>query len=111
MKNITRLTSLFLLIILAVATLASCTQDGGEVASRDDIIFSEEVDPILIFGDATDNAARGIVYQAIKEATGEAPIFDSDVSEEQGHEIVIGETSRAISKKAYRLSNIKLLLL
>jgi hypothetical protein len=102
MKNITRLTSLFLLIILAVATLASCTQDGGEVASRDDIIFSEEVDPILIFGDATDNAARGIVYQAIKEATGEAPIFDSDVSEEQGHEIVVGETSRAISKKAYR---------
>ncbi len=101
MKNITRLLAILILSMLAVASLASCNGDGGHI-SYDGYVFSEEVDPVLIFGAATDNAARNVVYQAIKNATGTAPIFDSDASEEQGHEIVVGETNRSISKKAYR---------
>ena len=93
---------LILTLMLCAFSLFSCEDNGGAVISDDEYVFNQRVSPILIFGRSTDRDSQNIVYHAIKNATGNIPVYDTDESPASEHEIVFGNTNRAISKKAYR---------
>ena len=92
-----------LIISLALAALAmfSCAGgEGGEV--KNTAVFEEGRAPALIFASDVELENQQKLYQAIKTATGEIPYYDGDAAEVSEFEIVVGNTSRAISSKAYR---------
>ena len=105
-----------LLLILAAMlafTLTACgtgegtgeTEDESDTKDAlkdDDAVFDKDNSPVLIFGNGVSKADRDSVYDAFKAKLGEAPEFGTDSSPELDHEIVFGETERAVSRRAYK---------
>ena len=95
---------LALALLVAVLCLFSCdgaTGDGGNVGGGN-VIYDADNEPVLIFAEDIDSEYKTTLYSAVRDASGSIPVFDNDSSEPVDHEIVVGQTSRAISQKAYR---------
>ncbi len=98
MKKKLSLTSLFLLIII---TLFSCKGNGSDDIPDGEYIFAPGSNITIICNSATENTSE--LAQAIGNATGKAVSVAADTSPAATHEIIIGETSRDLSRTAYRL--------
>lgn len=99
---------LFLTLVLAVG-LVSCA--GGDAAQKEEVneeiegdhIFSPYTKVNIVYnGDALGNDGVAEIYYSLLDIVEVAPAFVSDAVAEGAHEIVIGQTTRAISKEAYR---------
>lgn len=97
-----KLTVLILVLIVASLAMFSCDGTGRPAGGGSGGVFSEGTTPVLIFADDVTGDAQTDVYQAVKTATGIIPEYGGDSLEETEREIVVGNTSRAISRKAYR---------
>lgn len=101
-----RLLITLLVAILTVCALISCDGTGagqGGVTPNDSwYVYKENVDPVIIYGDNVSRENQNLIYAALRDATGNVPSYDYTGSEVYEHEIVIGQTDRAISRKAYR---------
>ena len=76
---------------------------GNEAPDYSDYLFSKSTGTTIIVNDSNISKKTTDIYNAIKTNTGRAPeLFYSDKRENIGHEIVIGESERTVSKKAYR---------
>ena len=94
-----------LALVMATLALASCNGDGGSTQSSggNECVFAPGVLPSIVYSKDTPTSVTGPIYTALKNATGDIPDFYYDTDEEaQPHEIVIGNTSRSISRKAMR---------
>ena len=83
------------------------TPDGGDGTpdenAFDDYVYYEGFKATIIVTD--NNAAKKATaaYNSIKSLTGIAPyLFTDDESEDEGHEIIFGESNRRASERAYR---------
>ena len=103
MKKI--LGTLILLIIFSFS-LVSCGDTGsdGDEPLQSGNIYSKESDVTLVYdAGKVDTQNAELVYDKLTELTGRNPKLGGSSSASAAHEIVIGETSREISKKAYKL--------
>ncbi len=96
-----KILSVLLLVFISAALLVSCDGDSGP-QNYDEYIFSSETIPEIIYDSKVDISSVNAVYRALRDATGEIPFYGDDKGDAVEHEIVIGNTSRAISKKALR---------
>ena len=95
--------ALVLVCITALFVLASCKIPGLGNTSGDSVIYDNQNPATIIY--STGSAAQDLLndlYAAIEAATGEYPEFTTDDRVAAKHEIVIGNTSRDISKTAYQ---------
>lgn len=100
MKN--RLILLLCLVLAMSAMLISCDSGdtGGEVSGE--CVFDNSNPPTLIYSSDLNKESSARLYQAIKTAIDGIPEYYTPDSEERPHEIVVGESDRAVSRKAYR---------
>lgn len=76
---------------------------GNQAPDYSDYLYADGITTTLIVTDSEASSKANVIYNAIKTNTGNAPeFFYSDECENLGHEIVIGESSRSVSVKAYR---------
>lgn len=97
-----KLTVLILVLIVASLAMFSCEGGTPSTGGTGGGVFSEGNAPALIFADDVAGDEQASIYQAVKTATGVIPEYGDDSLEEIECEIVVGNTSRAISRKAYR---------
>ena len=96
-------TTLIILLIFVTLLAVSC---GGETPEiNDGYVRATLADMTLVFGSDEDAAGADVqknVYQALKSATGKVPEYITDESDEIEGELVVGRSSRSISRKAYK---------
>ena len=100
-----KLKALVVLLLLALSVSLLCSCDGGNSgnsAEDSEYVFNSNVDPVFIYSEKLNQASINTVYQAIKDSIGKVPEYGTQDSEAKEHEIVVGETGRAVSRKAYR---------
>ncbi len=97
-----KLTVLILTLIIASLAMFSCGDGSSPSADGAGKVFSPDNAPLLVFADGVSNDEQTALYQAIKTATGIIPEYGDDTMEQLEREIVVGNTSRSISRKAYR---------
>ena len=102
--KISRALCLALALLVASLCLFSCDEatGGGEIVGGENVIYDSANESVLIFADDVTASHQSILYSAVRDVTGTIPVYDNDKSEPVDHEIVIGQTSRSISQKAYR---------
>ena len=100
MKN--KLILLLCLVLAISAMLISC--DGGDAdgESAGNCIFDKNNPPTLIYSDDLNRESSALIYQTVKTAIDGIPEYYTPDSEEGTHEIVVGVSDRAVSRKAYR---------
>ncbi len=93
-----------LLATMSLFILASCdsSTNGQTPLDPDDYVFTQDVEAVLIFADDVTTDSQKSIYQSLKDAMGKAPAYYYDDSEPEGHEIIIGKSTRPVSQKAYR---------
>ena len=102
-KGYIRILIAALLLCLFTVGATACdtpADEGGEEESR--YVFDESTPPMLIYSSDVPQSAVNALYSALRDTLGTPPEYSLDTSEGGGHEIVIGNTSRDISKKAMR---------
>lgn len=103
MNRFAKYTLVCIATALLIAGLCSCKvkpDNSGSV--DDDVIYSSNVEATLVLGEGVEEENLRILKNTYLKQTGKAIKIASFDSEAKAHEIVVGETSRAISKKAYR---------
>ena len=93
-----------LLATMSLFILASCdsSTNGQTPADPDNYVFTQDVEAVLVFADDVTTDSQKSIYQSLKDAMGKAPAYYYDDSESEGHEIIIGKSTRPVSQKAYR---------
>lgn len=107
----------FILALMMLFALISCggdngqdSGDGGNVEDENNgggtnstvYIYSKDYLPTIITADnSIPSELTAKLYDALKTALGTAPYTSNDTTESEQHEIVIGESSRAITAKAH----------
>ncbi len=106
------LLSICVLTLLVSVMLTGCKEESGGsvgggntapgVTAKDDIIFGGDFKVILPEGFAEEYSKLAAELDAtLYELVGSVVIFDTDASDKYSHEIMIGNTGRPLSKKAY----------
>ena len=111
MKNIKSILSILAVIVL-LFMLGSCkpggTNQNSGKTSDPQVIYSEDFTPSLVLGDGYNKNSGSIamrVFNIVSEHCGEFLTTCRDDVEKAEREIVLGNTSREISKKATSLLN------
>ncbi len=101
---------LWLLIVVGVFVfcLASCKNaepddDNVPIVTSEDVIFSPSIPATLVLGEGLDENYANAIGTAYYKLTDDDITIKSYTSEPKAHEIIIGETDRDISVRAYRV--------
>ena len=99
-----KILSVLLIILLAASLLVSCGDDNGGNGPENNgqVVFGGGAIPDIIYSESVDISSVNKIYRAVRDTVGEIPYYGDDKGEAAEHEIVIGNTSRAITQKAMR---------
>ncbi len=102
---------ILLMLSLCLMMLASCKSQNGDGKINDtpdggnnqNVIYSPDITPILVLGNGvTENDVRAVRTAYYRQTEKEIALVKADSSPAE-HEIIVGETERDISKRAYRV--------
>lgn len=104
-----RLLKLFTFVFigcLTVLTISSCKPKNKASPIDHDVIFSPDVETVLVWGEGMSSADVENIRAAYYSACRKSIEVVSSNSQKKEHEIIIGKTSRELSQKAYRVIEI-----
>ncbi len=109
MKKIAKIIWILFMLSVFITSLASCknsdkTGDVNEI--DDDVIYSPYVNTAIVLGSGIEENDVRAVKTAYYRQTGKEIAVNKVGDEPVGHEIIIGETEREISQKAYRVLSL-----
>ena len=101
--NTKRIVLIFLMLALALSAFSSCKNNTDEPNKSEDSVgfLSGGASVFFVIAENSDIRSEAL-ENAVFDITGNYPVYRYDSADVNKREIILGETSRELSKKAYR---------